>query len=328
MDGNKHEQNSPQGPQMGPGMPPQGPMGPQGGPNGPMGPMMPPMRPPMSPEKKRKIILGVCLGVGGVVLAIVGVIVAIVLLKVDYGPAYLAAKGLDEKIYDVYQNYDCENAVDYVKSTYRSVEDYAGYVSGCKLATDGVGTLIDELGMTAGVKRDDEIAAQYERFKEAYDAAMPDTSTLGAKLDVYAAWHKFVYLVDDLSYGDADAEFTTAANALINSGNETLKTYGEGWLAKSLEVSHAYTAYDSTSYSDSNRSTLRTTYNDLRSALTEWVAQNKPDILTVVPLEFTETSTMYNEWTKLYDLISETYEQNYNFDSGDCTEFLGEVYCE
>ena len=41
-----------------------------------------------------------------------------------------------------------------------------------------------------------------------------------------------------------------------------------------------------------------------------------------------DTSRIYSEFGKLYDLISKTYAENYNFGSGDCSEILGEVYCD
>ncbi|MDO4611979.1 MAG: hypothetical protein Q4B29_00750 [Candidatus Saccharibacteria bacterium] len=322
------------GPQMGPNMPPQGPMPGYGqpmmqpgyGPQMPMQPMRPPKQ-PMDPKKKKKIIIGVSVGLGVAILAAVAVVVVMMLLKVDYSEAYLKAKDMNSRINAVYLNSDCSNVLSYVKSSYRDIEEYNEYIEGCKKTTNGVKELVDDLGSTAAVQRDEKIKAQYGRFLEAFDATLPNTESLGQKLDLYQAWHKFIVLVDDLDYGDPDSEFKAATESLINSGNETLKVYGEGYLERSLELSHAYTAFDSLPYGDSNRSTLRNEYYNKRSELQAWVDENAPDITTVAPLEFTGGSTMWTEWRALYDLISETYELNYDQGSGNCTEFLGEVVC-
>ena len=135
--------------------------------------------------------------------------------------------------------------------------------------------------------------------------------------------------VDDLTDGSTDAEFTTAANYLINSGNDALKTYGEGWLEWRLALATAYRAYDNASWSDySAYRVLRDAYYNKDAEFDDWLAENKPDINEVAPLNFSDTYDMYEEFSDLYDLITETYELNYNTGSGDCTEIFGEVYCD
>ena len=134
---------------------------------------------------------------------------------------------------------------------------------------------------------------------------------------------------DGLSYSkSSDAEITAAANILIESGNDALKTYGEGWLAKTLETAVAYRAYNNASWSASNYSELRTTYNNKASERSDWIDANKPDINTLAPLNFDDTSKMYSAFTKLYDMITTTLEKNYSYGSGVCSEFAGDVYCE
>ena len=59
-----------------------------------------------------------------------------------------------------------------------------------------------------------------------------------------------------------------------------------------------------------------------------YVTANKPDVKSLYPLNLNNTSKIYSEFNKLYDLIDETYEKNYTKDSGDCLEFLGEVICD
>ncbi len=44
-------------------------------------------------------------------------------------------------------------------------------------------------------------------------------------------------------------------------------------------------------------------------------------------LSFENTTKMYSEFSKLYGVISEAYEKNYD-DSGECLELFGEVMCD
>lgn len=309
---------------------PMGPMGPGMGQPYPQQMMRPPKQ-PMDPAKKRRVILIVCIISG---LLVVGIALAIILpmvLRVDYSTAYNTAKELQPKIYDIYQSYDCEYVVDYVDSSYTSTKTYDGYVEGCKEVynpeTDG---LVNQLENTDGVKRNDEIKIQFGKFKNEYMAlSAGNAEELSYKLGLWQARHNFVVAADDLSYSSSDAEFTTTANYLINSGNDTLKTYGEGWLEWKLAIAAAYRAYDNASWSDySAYRALRDTYNNKKTEFEDWLATNKPDISTVAPLSFNDTSKMYSEFNKLYDLISGTYALNYNAGSGDCDELFGEIYCE
>ncbi len=282
-------------------------------------------KPPMDPAKKKKIILGVSLGVGGVVIALVAVVVASILLKVDYGESYRVAKDLKTKVADINDNYDCERVVDYVNSAYASDTTYAEYVSSCLSMADGVEELVTQLGQTPGIKRDKDLKAQFERFEEAIDSVLPDEAELEQRLKVYETWHKFTVAIDDLSASSSsDAEIQNAAKILTSSGNEVLATYGAGWLEKTQAYIQAYREYYNTpGYS----AALTTAKNNAQTEQKNWIAANKPDIAEVGGLSFENTSKMYAEFTKLYDMIVELYEQNYDEASGDCTTFLDEVYC-
>lgn len=290
--------------------------------------MMRPPKQPMDPAKKKKLILGLSLGIGGAVVAIIAIVVVITLMKADYGESYRVAKDLKPKVSSLNSNYDCSRVVDYVSSTYTKEATYNGYIDGCATVAEGVDEMVAKLGQTSGVKRDKELKAQYERFQEAIGTVLPNEDELRQRLNVYKAWHKFVTMVDDLSASkSSDAEVQNAAKILTESGNEVLAKYGAGWLEKTLAYVQAYRAYYNASYSDSNRSNLRTVANDKQTEQKNWVAANKPDITEIGGLSFENSSKMYAEFTKLYDMITELYERNYD-GSGDCTEFLGEVFCE
>ncbi|MDO4508197.1 MAG: hypothetical protein Q4B65_02325 [Candidatus Saccharibacteria bacterium] len=332
-------QNAPQGPQMGP----QGPMGPGMGPNGSMGPGMGPMGPqgpmpmqkppkppkqPMDPAKKKKIILWSSIAAGVVVLGVVIAVVLVMILKVDYRESYLKAKDMDEKIYDIYYSYDCDDAVSYVDSTYIDGEEYEKYITECKALGDGVGTMVEDLGKTSGVAKNSEIKAQYDKFKAAYDKVLPGAEELAAKLDVYKAWHEYALLVDELSSEDPDEDFTAAANALINSGNDVLKAYGEGWLEKVLNYIHAYNAWYDAKWNDPKYDEYYDAYTRADEEFDDYREENRPDLEEIAPLNFSDASEMYEEWNKLTGLIADNYEKNYNSGSGDCMEIYTQIHCD
>lgn len=347
MDNNNPNPVPPQAPQPGfqpmgqPGMPQsQSPMGNQMG--QPMGqPMMNqgmpqpypqpvyqqpiPPKQPMDPKKKKAIITWCCIGGGIIVLGIAAAIVLPIVLRVDYSTAYHTAKDLQSPIQDIYYNYDCGYVESYLDSTGTSIRSYTEYVENCKNDMSGAGNLVSQLGETEGVKRNSDIKNQFESFKSIYDSTIPNYDDLAKKLDVYLARHSFVVAADDISYSSSDSEITAAANYLINSGNETLKTYGEGWLEKYLAAAHAYQDWYNSSGYFNDKYDLK---NQLDTERKNYVTANRPDIKSLYPLNLENTSKIYTEFEKLYDLISDTYEKNYNKDSGDCLEFLGEVVCD
>ncbi len=349
MDNNSLNQpNQPMGQPMQPTQPMSGPqpVGQPPMPNQPMPPMgqqpygqsyppyqQPPMpRPPkqpMDPAKKKKIILWSSIGGAAIALGIAAAIIIPILLRVDYGPAYATAKELKPKILDIYHSYDCEYVVDDVDSSYIDPKTYAEYIEDCKkVYNTSTDDLVAKLGNTDGVKRNDEIKNQFAKFNAEYTAASSGTSAdLSSKLDLWQARHNFVYAADDLNYSSsADSEFAAAAKYLTESGNDALKTYGEGWLEKNLAIAAAYRAYDAASWQESSK--YYNDYTNKKKEYNDWVAANRPDINTIAPLNFNDTSKMYSEFSTLYDLISQTYALNYNSGSGDCTEFLGQVYCD
>lgn len=311
------------------GMAPNG--GGNGGPGG-YGPNMGPMprqKPPMDPAKKKKIILGVIFGVLGLIAVVVAIVVIVILAKVDYGETYRLTKQLEEKVEDIGYNYDCENVVDYVSSAYISVTDYAGYINECIVTMGGVDDLMRQLGETAGVKRNNELAGMFESLQTELAKVMPNSDELKGRLELYNTWHKWAVLVDDIGTSSSDAEIRTAANALVESGNEILKKYGEGWLEKRLAYNQAYRAYYDANWSDTAAyNATRTAMNNAKTALSDFVAANKPDIQTLGGLNFEDVSGLERAFTNFDNKVVELYEENYDPASGDCVELFGEVICD
>ena len=281
----------------------------------------------MNPATKKKIILGCVIGAVVLVAIIVICVVVAIVSHVDYGEAYRQAKILKDDVSELYTAYDCERVVSSVNSDWTSESNYNKYIESCKDDTAGIGEKIDELEKTAGVRKDSAVSNAFDKFKKEYLAIIPNNEDLNAKLELYKTWHSFVVAEDNLSTSDADAKIQSAANILINSDNETFKSYGEGWLEKTLDYVRAYRAYQNSSYSDSNRSQLRDDMYSKQTAQRTWISENKPDITELAPLNFSDTTKMYNAYRDFYELLSATYEEHYNSGSGDCSELRDVVYC-
>lgn len=280
-------------------------------------------------RKKKKIITGVLVGVG--MVAVIGVAVAVVMsmMKANYGETYRSAKELSPKISDFVNSTDCKYVMEYVNSAYITMESYQGYAESCMSVGDGLSEAVEKLGETSGVKKNKEIKAQFEKVSEGLAEILPNDDELRAKINVDLAWHEFVLAANDLNYQTvSDAEIKAAAKALIESGNDALKIYGEGWEERTLQQAQAYRDYYNLPYSDPNRNVKRTEYNNLDQANKDWRAANVPDYKTMGGIDLSGRDKLYKEFSTLRAMIAEEYEKNYDSGSGDCFEFLGEVECD
>ena len=336
MDGMPMGQPYPQQPMNG-GMPmgqpyPQQPMNggmPMGQPY-PQQPMMKSPKKPMDPAKKKKIILIVSILSG---VAVVGIALAIILpivLRVDYTSAYEIASKMynDSTVYDIYLNYrdGCDDVSFYVDNSWTSSSSYDGLIDRCKKVYSGdVISQINELGETAGVQRNEEIKAAFDTFKTEYSKLIPDnTETLEQNLDAWKAWHSFIVDRPGIYSSVTDSEITAAANHLINSSNSDLKTYGETWLEKRLDLGNTYRKYlndGSVSYSE---------YSRKRSEFEDWVSSNEPSIETIAPIEFSSNSAAYSVYEK-FDELYRKIKDAYNESTGNTKCYTmpdGSKYCD
>lgn len=282
---------------------------------------------PMDPAKKKKIIRGVIIGLAAVVVAVVVVVVITIVTRVSYSEAYRVAKEIKPEIAEFYQNTSCKRVLNYVDDQYTDVTTYNEYAAKCLAAGGEVSSLTKKLGETEGVKKNKEIKAQYDKFSEGIEKTLPNQSELEKRLDIYKAWHGFV--ATEVKTDSTNSEVEAKVAFLTNSGDETLKKYGEGWKERALALTQAYRDYDNLPYTPADaKSAARRKYQDLQSDLKNWVAANKPDVSQLGGLNFDDNTKIYNEWTKLYKLIQTTYEEHYDEKSGDCSELFGEVICD
>ena len=289
---------------------------------------MPPAKPPMDPAKKKKLIMIILLIVGGVIVIAAAIIIFIIMSKIDYSTSYQSAKDLNSVIYSLQSN-NCTNITEDVDSEYTSDNSYNSYIAACSTVIQDINKYSNELRETDAVKKNKEIKEQFERYWELKESTVPSDDDFAAKTKIYSAWHSFSYNADKASAKTAsDADLQHIASFLIDSGNDRLKTYGEGWLEKTTAYVHAYQAYYNAKYSDPNYSQLRQTRDDLQSEREVWITANRPNITDLANLDFSKSKQLTSEFSKLYDLIKENYEQNYNSNSDDCFELFGEVICD
>lgn len=276
-------------------------------------------------KANKKIVLGVCLGIGALILLTVGSFVLVMLTRVDYSESYRAARDLKTYISKIANNTDCENVIYYADSSWVSEKAYAKYIENCKKSTTRDDELVEALGDSSAVRKDSKISAQFDKFKSAYETAVSDQTDLTDQLDLYQAWHKFIVLSGDLSMKSSEKDFRSAIEPLQKSGNSTLENYAEGWLEHTLAYRQAYDAYWSNS---SAGSAERDAMNAAQDALDDWIDDNEIDMTEIADLDSSDTDDLIDEFDTLYDLIAEAYEENYNYDSGDCTELFNSVYCD
>ncbi len=265
---------------------------------------------PMSPAFKKKLAWGGGIAAGVVVVLVVVAVVLLIVLKVDYERTQDIITELRPKVYTLHDDFDCESVVEYVQAAYVDNKAYTSYVNGCLAAREDTEDLVKELGTTAGIQRDKDLHARYEKFVEKYEAVFPEQKELDSKMKIYQAWHKFVLLVDDLQGDSTDAEFKAAAEALKESGNDEISKYGEGWLAKSLAYAHAYQNYykEDPDQDEEMKETLRKEMNEKQSAQREWVAKNCPDLDKIAPIETGDTRAMLSAFNTMSNLATKMYE--------------------
>ena len=261
-------------------------------------------------------IIGGIVLVGGITAAIV---IPIVLSQVDYKESYAIAKELKSPMSDFYYDYDdCVDVVDDADDDWYSTSTYSSYVSDCKDALKPTTIeLVKKLGESSGVSRDADVKLVYDKFRTEFDKAIQSVDgDLSSKLDVYENWHKFIYNAVDMSfYSHGASDINTYAGYAINSGNDTLKAFGEQWKTKALEVAEAYKAYDDAT---SGTSSLYSTFTSKRNAFNTWVEENLPKVTEVLPLSFEDNAYDIDDaWDDLYDIIEAKYTKDNVSDTTD-----------
>ena len=268
------------------------------------------------------------------IIGAVGIIIAIVLLvldgmKVDYSGSYKVMKAAKEKVQILKADKYCGKVATYASVTYVKMETYMEDVEKCKETVGDVVEAMSGLPNTEGIVRNGDAEKLYQSFKTQLDAVVKDDANFIEMVDLYATWHKWIAAKDELEGWDqSDVDIQKAAEILIDSGNEDLKKYAEGWAKVKKAACTAYRAYHTADYLAKNRSELLQNMNKTQKEYADWEEKNELDIADVLKLNRGVSAKLYTAFDELYDAIKVNYEKNYNRGSGDCMETLTDIICD
>ena len=282
------------------------------------------------PKKERRNILMASVFSGALIIAATVIASIITAVHINYGESYRVAKELRVKIQAMRSDYDCQKVLDYVDSPYTTMAAFAEYVEGCRTVGSDSKGIVETLGLTEGVKKDENLAIRYDSFDSAYQAAISGGEELNKTLDLYTIWHQWVVTSNGMlvGYDQSDADLTAAAKILIDSGDDILKSYGEGWLQRKQAYNKAAREYYSSSFLSENRSALEEDMNNKQKELTEYEAKSRPNIKELDVLETADTAKLYARFEDMYEYIRKAYQDHYEKGSGDCRELITEVVCD
>lgn len=268
---------------------------------------------PTPAKKKSPLILVFILGAIAIAATIASVIIFNTTQQVDYEATYQLAKDVKSQVGQVAYETDCANVLNFAKSRSPEMEKYNSYIHGCETISDKITqlqTILEKLGASTGIKNDSELRTKYEDFQKSLSAAIPDTENLKQQLQLYQAWHEFIISEHALVVAKANEQVIKAvAQPLLDSGNATLRQYGEGWLEKTLAYAAAAWAYNNSnsSLSSAARRALKQDATDKNNAKTEWIKANEPDILALGNLDFSQLRTLGSEFDQIYETIKTKY---------------------
>lgn len=284
---------------------------------------------PVKAPKKWLLFAGISVAVVGI-----GAIGAFALTTLGgasgtgYGESYRLAKKVQSGLSDVSASMSCGYVEKYANNTTIDEQGYEEYITECSAGDNSTLDIVRELSESDGVRKNAEIKAQFERFDEVFQGTIPNSGELSQRLEMYRVWHRYELALKKLLVGQStDDEIRTVANVLIYSESKILRDYGEGWLAVTLPYAQAARDYENASWSDSNKNKLKQELAMQRTAQSDYVKQNKPDLTVVASLRFGDITGANKEFAILYNMIKEEYEQHYDEDSGDCSVLLDTVVC-
>lgn len=257
------------------------------------------------------------------------------MFKTDYSGTYLAARELRNEIQKLRTDTNCDKVIEYVDMQYTAMETYSNYIEGCKTASEGVSdAIVQKVGDTNGVGKDEEVRRRYETLKTALKAAKEGNSEVNNLLEIYKTWHEWILAEADgnnkhQDWDWTDADLKKASDILTSSDVEEFKKYGEEWYRLKKAAAEATNAYFHHALDTaSDLPTLQRAMSEKQDAFTKWKKENEPEVTELYPLELVDTAKLYAKFEEFYNYIRETYQNNYNKQVGGCKEFVTSVVCE
>ena len=112
------------------------------------------------------------------------------MFKTDYSGTYLAARELRNEMQKLRTDTNCDRVIEYVNMQYTAMETYSNYIEGCKTASAGVSdVVVQKVGDTNGVGKDEEVRRRYETLKTALETAKEGNSEVNGLLEIYKTWN-------------------------------------------------------------------------------------------------------------------------------------------
>lgn len=283
--------------------------------------------------KKQKIL--VITIPSAVILLIVGFIVYASitgLFKTDYSGTYLAAKELRNEMQKVRSDASCDKAVEYVSNQYTANDTYNDYINECRAVAEGVSeAVLNKVGDTAGVLKDEEVRRRFEVLKSALLIAKDENEEVKDVLKKYSIWHEWVReeTSGDTKYGDGwpDVDLKKASAILIDSGVKEYKEYGEKWYTLKKAVADASNTY----YHPAPSMIIADLHQNLKLKQEEFdkfKKENALDVTDMFLLELVDTTKLYVKFEEFYNYVRDVYQENYNRVVGGCKEYVTSVVCE
>lgn len=256
-----------------------------------------------TPQKKSHtkmllIILVVLLVAAG--LTVAGVMFLPKLLGANYEESYEVATQLDAKLEEIYvdDESECGQMAEMFRLGTATTEEFDEHVTGCKVQMSEARQLVEELGETSAVKKDDDLKTEYADFRKAANTTLPDDTQLDKEMGWLSETYAFLAKLTNLDLTVMTvADISEMTQPLRESENETLEEFGQGMQERLEAMRNTYELAmlaEANGDSSAEQATLMAQFEELQN----WVAEREEEIDNAVPML---AKTAMDETTKSFE---------------------------
>ncbi len=256
-----------------------------------------------TPQKKSHtklllIILVVLLVAAG--LTVAGVMFLPKLLGANYEESYEVATQLDAKLEAIYvdDESECGQMAEMFRLGTATTEEFDEQVTGCKVQMSEARQLVEELGETSAVKKDDDLKTEYADFRKAANTTLPNDTQLDKEMGWLSETYAFLAKLTNLDLTVMTvADISEMTQPLRESENETLEEFGQGMQERLEAMRNTYELAmlaEANGDSSAEQATLMAQFEELQN----WVAEREEEIDNAVPML---AKTAMDETTKSFE---------------------------
>lgn len=190
-----------------------------------------------------KIIIGSTVGA---VVVIAGVLSAIFLpqaLNTNYGETYFAAYNLNSLVNDLYDNDESkcgQMATEFVAHA-QGTEKFGEMMTECKDELKQIRGMVNAIGEYSAVKKNESLRGKYAEMTKETEVTFPRSGTLDQDLQAYSEMYEFVEKFNQIQLAElTKKDVDEITKSLRESGNEKLKSFGQGMQERLDEIVRAY----------------------------------------------------------------------------------------